>query len=301
MVTKKFKTNDSFIVNALRHCGYNSYSAIADIIDNSLEPEVESTFVKVDFETEGTGASETTIKSILIIDDGCGMDADILEEAMSLGSRTGKNGLANLGVYGAGMKTASFSIAQKLEVFTKTEDGQLLYALISLENIIANEDEEVNVAYEIYEPDSEQYQWFLKKVGKEHGTIIKLSTLDRLSNKNYYSFKGTLKNKLSELFNKFILANNVKFYVGKDEVPYVDLMGNSLQNDLMGEGTFEIDNHQISYKAWYIPPIGGVKEDETDKHMEMEDGTQYTNRTASNQGLYIFRNNQSVKSVVRTH
>ena len=64
------KVKDSFIVNALRNCGYNNYSALADIIDNSLEPEVGSSYVKVDFETEGTGAANTIIKSILVIDDG---------------------------------------------------------------------------------------------------------------------------------------------------------------------------------------------------------------------------------------
>jgi len=287
--------NDSFIVNALRNCGYNNYSAIADIIDNSLEPELGSSFVKVDFETEGSGAANTIIKSILIIDDGAGMDAEILEQAMSLGSRTGKNGIDNLGMYGAGMKTAAFSIGQKLEVFSKTETGNLNYAIISLEETIKDENVEILVAYDSYENDTNEYKWFKNIVGKDHGTIVKISSLDKITNKNYQSFRGTVKNKIGEIFNKFIYANVVKFYVRKDEVPYVDLMGNSIENDLMGEGSFEIDGHQVNYRAWYMPRVGGVDgEMEDNEHSRTADGTEYTNRTFNNQGLYIYRQNRLV-------
>lgn len=289
---KTIKVNDSFIVNALRNCGYNNYSALADIIDNSLEPEVNSTYVKVDFETEGTGADKTTIKSILVIDDGCGMTEDILEEAMSLGSETGKNGSNNLGMYGAGMKTASFSIGQKMEVFTKVSDSEVNYAVISLENTI-NNNGRIFVDYTKYAEGTEEYKWFKSTVGADHGTIVKISALDGLKNKNYQNFKGTLKNKIGENFNKFIYANVVKFYIRKDEVPYVDLMGNTVENDLMGEGSFEVEGHTISYKAWYMPRIGGSDSSMENNEHEKSDN-EYLPRTLNNQGLYIYRQNRLV-------
>lgn len=294
---KKIKVNNSFIVNALRNCGYNNYSAIADIIDNSLEPEVNSTYVKVDFETEGTGTDKTIIKSILIIDDGCGMAEDILEEAMSLGSETGKNGSNNLGMYGAGMKTASFSIGQKMEIFTKVSDSEVInYGVISLEKAIINHDE-IFVDYTKYSKGTEVYEWFKSTVGADHGTIVKISVLDGLKNKNYQNFKGTLKNKIGEFFNKFIYANVVKFYVRKDEVPYVDLMGNTIENDLMGEGSFEIEGHTISYKAWYMPRVGGTDSSMENNEHEKSDN-EYLPRTLNNQGLYIYRQNRLVGKAI---
>ena len=297
MKKKNLVVNDSFIVNALRNCGYNNYSAIADIIDNSLEPELESSFVKVDFETEGSGAAYTIVKAILIIDDGAGMDSDILEQAMSLGSRTGKNGIDNLGMYGAGMKTAAFSIGQKLEVFSKTKTDNLNYAVISLEETIKDEDKEILVAYDSFEDDTNEYKWFKNIVGKDHGTIVKISSLDNLTNKNYQSFKGTVKSKIGEIFNKFIYADVVKFYVRKDEVPYVDLMGNSIQNDLMGEGSFEIEGHQVSYKAWFMAKTGGVGcELESSEHENAI--SEYLPRNQANQGLYIYRQNRLVGKAV---
>ena len=40
MSTNTITVRDSFIVNALRHCGYNNYAAIADIIDNSIAEKI---------------------------------------------------------------------------------------------------------------------------------------------------------------------------------------------------------------------------------------------------------------------
>lgn len=292
---KTIKVNDSFIVNALRNCGYNNYSALADIIDNSLEPEVSSTYVKVDFETEGTGAEKTIIKSILIIDDGCGMTEDILEEAMSLGSETGKNGSNNLGMYGAGMKTASFSIGQKMEVFTKVSGGELNYAVISLEKEINNHGG-IFVDYTKYSKETEVYKWFNSTVGADHGTIVKISVLDGLKNKNYQNFKGTLKNKIGEFFNKFIYANVVKFYVCKDEVPYVDLMGNEDGTcEFLGEESYVVEGHTLLFKHWFIPSEGGIDDNSTStEHFKASNGSEYINRTKNNSGLYLYRQNRLV-------
>lgn len=294
------KVNDSFIVNALRNCGYNNYSALADIIDNSLEPEVNSTYVKVDFETEGTGADKTTIKSILVIDDGCGMTDDILEEAMSLGSETGKNGSNNLGMYGAGMKTASFSIGQKMEIFTKVSDSDVNYSVISLENEINNHDG-IFVDYAKYAEGTEEYKWFKRTVGADHGTIVKISVLDRLSNNNFYNFKGTLENKVSEIFNKYIYGNVVSFYVGKNKVRFTDLTNETIGSELIEEGEITIEGKKIKYRGFYLPSVdgnGGVDYDSiSESHLKREN-IDVLPRTKNNQGLYIYRQNRLVGKAI---
>lgn len=300
-MSKNIKVNDSFIVNALRNCGYNNYSALADIIDNSLEPEVNSTYVKVDFETEGTGADKTTVKSILVIDDGCGMTDEVLEEAMSLGSETGKNGSNNLGMYGAGMKTASFSIGQILEVYTKdSESDSVNYATISLEDEISNNGG-ILVDYAKYGKGTEEYEWFNSTVGADHGTIVKISHLDRLSNGNFYSFKGTLENKISETFNKYIYGNVVSFYVGKNKVKFTDLTNETIGSELIEEGEIIVDGNVIKYRGFYLPSDdgnGGMDEDCTsEKHIEKE-GVDTLPRTRNNQGLYIYRQNRLVGKAI---
>ena len=92
--TADFRVKDSFIINALRNCGYTVYTALADIADNSIEPEVESNNVWFDYDYEKTNKGPI-ITGIYLIDDGNGMPMDILQEAMCLGSETGKNGEDN--------------------------------------------------------------------------------------------------------------------------------------------------------------------------------------------------------------
>lgn len=296
MKSTKIKVNDSFLVNALRNCGYNNYSAIADIIDNAIEPEVESTFVRVNFETEGTGVDKTTIKSLLIIDDGVGMVSETLEEAMSLGSNTGKNCVDNLGCYGTGLKAASISIGRILEVFTKTENSPLNYARFSIDETIENGGD-ISVEFKTIGENEEGYDFFIRNVSGTHGTIVKISKLDRLSNTNYHSFKNTLKRKIGEIFNKFIYSDVVKFYVGngdKSKVAYVDLMMDDIPNIVMGEGDFNVDGHQIKYKAYYLPLNGGETEENEEQHRMLENGIETLPRSERNSGLYIYRNNRLV-------
>lgn len=93
MNSKKIVVNNSFIVNTLRNCGYTSYTAIADIIDNSIEQDVRvekdcTPFVKVTMEGKKLNGP---IDRLLVVDNGTGMDFDTLNEAMSLGSNTGKD------------------------------------------------------------------------------------------------------------------------------------------------------------------------------------------------------------------
>ena len=289
----KIKVNDSFIANSLRNCGYNNYTAIADIVDNSIEPEVGSSFVKVDFDTDGKGSDKTIVKSILIIDDGLGMSSETLEEAMKLGANTGKNCIDNLGVYGTGLKSASLSIGQVLEVYTKTEESLLNYAKISIKDAIYSNGE-IFVEYNEFPENSEEYHFFNEKTNSDHGTIVKISELDRISNSNYQSFKGTLYNKIGEIFNKYIYSNVVKFYVGKKEVKYIDLMGCVGGNILMGEGTFKVEDHLITFKSYFLPPCGGEDSNLYEGHEENSIGEEYLPRTMANQGLYIYRNNRLV-------
>ena len=282
----------SFVRLALRNCGYNSYTSILDIIDNSLEPNVASSFVKVDFATAGNGNTKD-IKAIFIIDDGSGMSEETLHEAMSLGSQTGKNGEVNLGMYGVGLKSAALSIGQTLEVFTKQADSDLLY--YSKISIIGDMNDEIFVGHNSYGKDTNEYQFFMGNTKTNHGTIVVISDLDRLSNNNYYSYRDTLYEKIGECYNKFIDCNTVKFFVVDKQVQYVELMGNLDRNILMKEGNFEVDEHTISYKAYNIPLIGDEKElDEEDKHCTDSHGNEYLERNLKNQGLYIYRNNRLV-------
>jgi hypothetical protein len=109
----------SALVQSLRSIGYDLQSAVADIIDNSIAAEASN--ISVDFFRSN---SEETV--LIISDDGRGMDSKELQIAMTLGSNNplNKRQEDDLGRFGMGLKTASFSQCQKLTVIT-SKDGSI--------------------------------------------------------------------------------------------------------------------------------------------------------------------------------
>ena len=104
------------LIESLRAVGYNLPTAVADIIDNSLT--AGSRKVDIQFCWAGTGSR------ISIIDDGCGMSEGALLEAMRPGSRSPveERSSEDLGRFGLGLKTASFSQCRSLTVISKATD-----------------------------------------------------------------------------------------------------------------------------------------------------------------------------------
>lgn len=103
------------MIEALRGLGYTPATAVADIIDNSIA--AKATQVKVDFFWAGAQSH------ITIVDNGSGMSDQTLEKAMRLGDRspTERRSSDDLGRFGLGLKTASFSQSRCLTVATKFE------------------------------------------------------------------------------------------------------------------------------------------------------------------------------------
>jgi hypothetical protein len=108
----------SAMLEALRGLGYSTADALADIVDNSIS--AGASVVRIDFCWEdGDGAF------ISILDNGRGMDDPELEAAMRLGEKSplDKRSRDDLGRFGIGLKTASFSQCRSLTVSSRKEGG----------------------------------------------------------------------------------------------------------------------------------------------------------------------------------
>jgi len=103
----------SALVEALRAFGYGLETAIADLIDNSITAQAAN--IWIDFSWSGRSSS------IAIRDDGKGMTADELKEAMRPGSRNPLDHRTpnDLGRFGLGLKTASFSQCRRIIAVTR--------------------------------------------------------------------------------------------------------------------------------------------------------------------------------------
>ena len=104
------------LMEGIRDFGYWLGAALADIIDNSITKHASV----VEVETNMFDASP----SILIKDNGVGMSATELRAAMVLGSQDPRapRDKRDLGRFGLGLKTASFSQCRRLTVVTRANE-----------------------------------------------------------------------------------------------------------------------------------------------------------------------------------
>ena len=100
----------SSMIESLRGVGYSPETAIADLIDNSISAHARNVWIT--FWWEGRRSH------IAVLDDGDGMTEGELSEAMRLGSMSPLEirPADDLGRFGLGLKTASFSQCRQLTV-----------------------------------------------------------------------------------------------------------------------------------------------------------------------------------------
>src|SRR4051794_33650509 len=102
---------------SLRDIGYDLPSAVADLIDNSIDANARH--VAVDLAPHGADSW------LRISDDGFGMTGRVLDEAMRYGSHA-EYGDRALGHFGLGLKTASLSQCRRLTVASRgAERGRI--------------------------------------------------------------------------------------------------------------------------------------------------------------------------------
>ena len=101
------------LIGSLRDLGYEFAPAVADLIDNAIEARASEVDVWIEFKGD-----ESWVR---ISDNGDGMRAKVLREAMRYGSNRDYDA-SDLGKFGLGMKTASMSQCRCLTVASRRKD-----------------------------------------------------------------------------------------------------------------------------------------------------------------------------------
>lgn len=157
------------LVESMRAFGYALPSAIADLIDNSVS--AVATAVWINFEWAGS-------KSIIsVTDDGNGMSTSELVSAMRPGSKNPRDVRepGDLGRFGLGLKTASFSQCRRVTVRSKTSAG-LATRCWDLNHIAVVNDWQL-----LRGGDSAAEPHFSRLAELESGTTVVWQELDRLT------------------------------------------------------------------------------------------------------------------------
>jgi hypothetical protein len=187
---------------SMRSLGYNTYSAVEDILDNSVDARA----TQIDVVLEGKG---NTIEQIIIADNGDGMDREKLIEALKWGS-DGQKETSALGKYGMGLTAAALSQGRCLTVITKTSGGELIVGIRDTDLIV----ERNQFIVSIDKATVTQSNQFREYVSGETGTVVILSKLDNLNNKSKQSVTDYLNVRISHGYRDYI-ENSRKIRVQK--------------------------------------------------------------------------------------
>lgn len=238
--------NPGAMVESLRSIGYTLETAVADLIDNSITAKAS----RIDIDSPFQG-SDT---KIYILDNGEGMSEVRLVEAMRLGSFSPslKRKRKDLGRFGLGLKTATFSQCKRLSVITKHE-GKISARCWDLDFIIKHNK---------WCLLKDAPQAYIDKVSTlPSGTLVVWEKLDRIisdkdakAEKNFNNKKGILRRHLFLVFHRFIEDGRLEIHIGGVPVepwnPFLPHMNSSLKKELPPTSLY---GGNVVIKGWVMP------------------------------------------------
>lgn len=277
-------------IKTLMKIGYDFSTALSDIIDNSISAESSSIHIH----------SQPGLNSpfISITDNGYGMEEIELINNMKIGCKdpSEKRELSDLGRFGSGMKTASFSQARKLTVLTKKTNTTIFGASWDIDRIL--------------EKDS----WCLEKLEDEdirkleNDGIIKLETQGTQviwQNLTCYQQNGNLHNTDTQIasllqsadnhiglhFHRFMHGNKkVSFFINDKLIDPIDPFMTSISGYQEGRGEkFRCKGGYIEIKTHVLPSLSRIGKSGTDA---LGGAAEISHK----QGLYIYRNKRLINA-----
>jgi hypothetical protein len=168
------------VVKAMRDSGYrNAAYAIAELMDNAIQAGATDVELLCGERTEFLRQRQRTrVHEIAVLDNGCGMDADVLRMALQFGNGTRLDDYSGIGRFGMGLPNSSISQARRVEVWSwQNGRDNALYTYLDIDEI-ANQN-----LRQIPEPKPKAIPKIWREVGKafgKTGTLVVWSSLDRV-------------------------------------------------------------------------------------------------------------------------
>lgn len=286
MVVERLDPRPSAFVFSLRSVGYSLETAVADIIDNSIAAGCSS--IRVFFSNEQDS-------KLVLIDDGEGMDASELKEAMRLGSKSPmeQREHTDLGRFGLGMKTASFSICKRLTVVS-SNGNQRVAARWDLDEIATNNAWNLDVLT----PEEINELPFIEEL-KSNGTAIIWEKIDKIidessrnKQKDLVSAISNLEKHLALTFHRYIEGEKglkkLNIYINNHKIEAFDPFNKkNLATYVLEQDVIPLNGSKVTITPYILPHHSKTKTDEYEKYAG--EGGYFVN-----QGFYVYRNKRLI-------
>lgn len=271
------------ITEALRAVGYDLATALADIVDNSIS--ANATCVSIEMTWDG-GASWVRVE-----DDGHGMSEPELVEAMRLGSKSPlqERSPRDLGRFGLGLKTASFSQARRLVVKSKAP-GQLPVTRCWDLDVVREMGEWALLKAA---PDDSGNALVGDLSGMASGTVVLWQELDRIvpdsthprAQERFPSLVSMVADQLGMTFHRFLVGpKHLDITLnGQLIVPWDPFLTRHPATQVLPEESFEVKGKIVTLQPYVLPH---------ESKLTSNEHTAAAGRAGWNalQGFYIYRN-----------
>lgn len=274
----------SALIESLRSIGYNLPAAIADILDNSIAARANNVYIT--FHWAGPDSH------VLILDDGNGMSEEQLRNAMRPGSSNplDERNPLDLGRFGLGLKTASFSQCRNLCVASKPARGTLNTRTWSLDALAKCSEWRLLV-----DPPDTASAAITKLDAMPKGTAVVWSALDRLigdeqagdavAHTRFNDAIDHVREHLALTFHRFIEDHSIRIYLnGEPVLPWNPFMRDGrVPSSPTPEEFIPFGKSGVTFQGFVLPHKDALTDEEYRKNGGPRGWT-------AQQGFYVYRN-----------
>lgn len=209
------------VVKAMRDSGYkNAAYAIAELMDNSIQAGASSVELLCGERVERLKQrSRSRISEIAVLDNGCGMNGEVLQVALQFGNGTRLNDFSGIGRFGMGLPNSSISQARRVDVWS-WQDGfeSAIHTYIDIDEI------EAETLKQVPEPKLKPIPQLWREVGTTFdmtGTLVVWSNLDRIMWRSARSIIDNSELLIGRIYRYFLANSSVKIRLASFDVDAV--------------------------------------------------------------------------------
>lgn len=279
MKVENVSPNMGDFVSSLRDIGYSTQVAVADILDNSITAQAKN--IKIHL----VALPETVF---CVLDDGVGMSSVELVEAMRLATKGpgAAREKTDLGRFGLGLKTASFSQCKKLTVISN-RSGKISARVWDLD-FIGEQNQWLLITPDVTEiEDLPLYSQLLRM---NSGTLVVWQEIDSFKPSDIPDIVDDLRKHLSLVFHRFLESrtgwNRINIELNGDRLkPFDPFYTEHPATQQLAVEKINIYGGTVQVQPYILPHHSKVSQYEYEQYATEEGYTK-------SQGFYLYRANR---------
>ncbi len=122
-------------LESMRASDFDCYSAYGEVIDNSIQAFATDIKILIEERKDRENSRSKKIDKVIFVDNGIGMDIDLLHKCLKLGHSSRYNDRTGIGRFGVGMTLGAIHECRRIDVYSKVKNNNWYYTYLDLDEI----------------------------------------------------------------------------------------------------------------------------------------------------------------------